>query len=132
MAINLQQISARLNFYMRIKELDVYQLSVLTATEPALVGCIVKGEEYMMDDLLAFLKKLPDLNSRWVIYGEGNVFKTSEQNQNPEEGLKKDRAAYLAEMQQLLQELEMIEKQKQEQTNLNQLRDKIREMTKHI
>lgn len=132
MAINLQQISARLNFYMRIKELDVYQLSVLTSTEPALVGCIVKGEEYSMDDLLAFLKKLPDLNSRWVIYGEGNVFKTSEQNQNPEENLKKDRAAYLAEMQKLLQELEMIEKQKHEQSNLNQLRDKIRDMTKHI
>ncbi len=132
MAVNLQQISARLNFYMRIKELDLYQLSVLTATEPALVGCIVQGQEYAMDDLLAFLKKLPDLNSRWVIYGEGNVFKTNSPDQNPEESLKKDRAAYLADMQLLLQELETLEKQKSEQTNLNQLRDKIRDQTKDI
>lgn len=132
MAVNLQQISARLNFYMRIKELDLYQLSVLTATEPALVGCIVQGQEYAMDDLLAFLKKLPDLNSRWVIYGEGNVFKTSNPDQNHEENLKKDRAAYLADMQLLLQELETLEKQKSEQTNLNQLRDKIRDQTKDI
>ncbi len=132
MAVNLQQISARLNFYMRIKELDLYQLSVLTATEPALVGCIVQGHEYAMDDLLAFLKKLPDLNSRWVIYGEGNVFKTSNPDQNHEESLKKDRAAYLADMQLLLQELESLEKQKSEQTNLNHLRDKIRDQTKDI
>ncbi|MFC6996664.1 hypothetical protein [Rufibacter roseus] len=132
MAINLQQISARLKFYMRIKELDVYQLSVLTQTEPALVGCIVQGEEYSMDDLLALLKQLPDLNSRWVIYGEGNVFKSSEQNQNPEGHLKKDRAAYLAEMQNLLQELDDIEKQRQQQSNLDQLRGRIRELTKHI
>lgn len=132
MAVNLQQISARLKFYMRIKELDVYQLSVLTQTQPALVGCIVQGEEYSMDDLLAFLKQLPDLNSRWVIYGEGNVFKSNEQNQNPEAGLKKDRAAYLEEMQNLLHELEEIERQKQQANNLDQLRGRIRELTKHI
>jgi len=132
MAVNLKQISARLNFYMRIKELDVYELSVLSKTKPALVGCIVQGEEYSMDDLLAFLKQLPDLNSRWVIYGEGNVFKTDEQNKNPEENLKKDRAAYLAEMQHLLQELEEIEKQNQQKNHLDQLRDKIRESTRNI
>ncbi|MGV3540883.1 MAG: hypothetical protein ACO1OQ_13800 [Rufibacter sp.] len=132
MAINLQQISARLNFYMRIKELDVYQLSVLTQTPPALVGCIVQGEDYSMDDLLAFLKQLPDLNSRWVIYGEGNVFKTEGQTGVSDAPLKKDRAAYLAEMQSLLQELEEIEKQKQEQSNLDLLRNRIRDLTKHI
>ena len=132
MAINLQQISARLNFYMRIKELDKYQLSVLTQTPPALVGCIVQGEDYSMDDLLAFLKQLPDLNSRWVIYGEGNVFKTEGQPTAQEVPLKKDRAAYLAEMQTLLKELDEIEKQKEKQTHLDQLRTRIRDLTKHI
>ncbi|GAA4308396.1 hypothetical protein [Nibribacter koreensis] len=131
MAINLQQISARLNFYMRIKELDVYQLSVMTQTPPAMVGCIVQGEEYCMDDLLAFLKQLPDLNSRWVIYGEGNVFK-GEGDAHPEAHLKKDRTAYLSEMQNLLHQLEEIEKHQQEQTHLDQLRNRIRELTKHI
>ncbi|AKQ46988.1 hypothetical protein TH63_17220 [Rufibacter radiotolerans] len=134
MAINLQQTSARLNFYMRIKELDVYQLSVLTQTPPETVGCILQGEEYSMDDLVALLKKLPDLNSRWVIYGEGNVFKTEGQagEHALPPGLKKDRAAYLAEMQSLLHQLEEIEKQKQQQSNLDQLRSKIRDLTKHI
>ncbi len=132
MAVNLQQISARLNFYMRIKELDVYQLSVLTQTQPALVGCMVQGEDYCMDDLLALLKQLPDLNSRWVIYGEGNVFKTEGQQATPEGTLKKDRAAYLSEMQNLLHELEEIEKQQQQQTHLDQLRSRIRDLTKHI
>jgi hypothetical protein len=133
MAINLQQISARLTFYMRIKELDKYQLSVLTQTPPALVGCILHGEEYNMDELLAFLKQLPDLNSRWVIYGEGNVFKSEDHTlANGNDTLKKDRSAYLAEMQLLLQQLDDIEKQKQEQTHLDQLRNKIRDLTKHI
>ncbi len=134
MAINLQQISARLTFYMRIKELDKYQLSVLTQTQPALVGCILQGEEYSMDELLAFLKQLPDLNSRWVIYGEGNVFKSEDQPNasSLDPMLKKDRSAYLAEMQTLLQQLEEVEKQKQEQNHLDQLRHKIRDLTRHI
>jgi hypothetical protein len=134
MAINLQQTSARLNFYMRIKELDVYQLSVLTQTPPETVGCILQGEDYCMDDLVALLKQLPDLNSRWVIYGEGNVFKSEgpEGGNLPPAGLKKDRAAYLAEMQALLHQLEEIEKQKQQQSNLDQLRTRIRDLTKHI
>ncbi|WP_205504222.1 hypothetical protein [Rufibacter psychrotolerans] len=134
MAINLQQTSARLNFYMRIKELDVYQLSVLTKTPPETVGCILQGEDYCMDDLVDLLKQLPDLNSRWVIYGEGNVFKSEgkEGSDVPPAGLKKDRAAYLAEMQALLHQLEEIEKQKQQQSHLDQLRSKIRELTKDI
>lgn len=112
----------------------MYQLSVMTQTPPALVGCILQGEEYSMDELLAFLKQLPDLNSRWVIYGEGNVFKTEGTNPTScaEGGLKKDRAAYLAEMQALLHQLEEIEKQKQQQSHLDDLRNRIRELTKHI
>ncbi|RNI26885.1 hypothetical protein [Rufibacter latericius] len=131
MAINLQQTSARLNFYMRIKELDVYQLSVLTQTPPDVVGCILQGEDYCMDDLVTLLKQLPDLNSKWVIYGEGNVFKTEgKEGEHPH--LKKDRSAYLAEMQALLHQLEEIDKQKQQQTHLDQLRSKIRDLTRHI
>ncbi|MBC3539599.1 hypothetical protein ACFSC6_18920 [Rufibacter sediminis] len=134
MAINLQQTSARLNFYMRIKELDVYQLSVMTQTPPDVVGCILQGEDYCMDDLVALLKQLPDLNSRWVIYGEGNVFKAEgkEGEHALPSGLKKDRSAYLAEMQALLHQLEEIEKQKQQENHLDQLRSKIRNLTKHI
>ncbi|WP_210462744.1 MULTISPECIES: hypothetical protein [Rufibacter] len=134
MAINLQQTSARLNFYMRIKELDVYQLSVLTKTPPDVVGCILQGEDYCMDDLVTLLKQLPDLNSRWVIYGEGNVFKseTKEGEGALPTGLKKDRSAYLAEMQALLHQLEEIDKQKQQQNHLDQLRNRIRDLTKHI
>jgi hypothetical protein len=69
-----------------------------------------------------------------VIYGEGNVFKTEgKEGENvPPAGLKKDRAAYLAEMQELLHQLEEIEKQKQQQNNLDQLRSRIRDLTKHI
>jgi hypothetical protein len=98
------------------------------------VGCILQGEDYCMDDLVALLKQLPDLNSRWVIYGEGNVFKSEgpEGGNLPPAGLKKDRAAYLAEMQALLHQLEEIEKQKQQQSNLDQLRTRIRDLTKHI
>lgn len=112
----------------------MYQLSVLTNTPPETVGCILQGEEYCMDDLVTLLKQLPDLNSRWVIYGEGNVFKSEgkEGEAHPPAGLKKDRTAYLAEMQALLHQLEEIEKQKQQQNHLDQLRSRIRDLTKHI
>ncbi|PSR53983.1 hypothetical protein AHMF7605_10860 [Adhaeribacter arboris] len=134
MAVNLDQIGTRLSFYMRIKGLDVFVMGERTGTSAMLISNIISGKNYCMDDLLAVLNKLPNLNSHWVIYGEGNIFK--EQNiplsSIDAELMHKNRMKHLTEMQKLLEVLDEIERTKKNTSKIDELKARITELTKEL
>ena len=134
MAVNLEQIGTRLGFYMRIKGLDIFAMGERTNTSAALISNIVSGKNYSMDELLSVLNKLPSLNSHWVIYGEGNIFK--EENialsSLDAELMHKNRMKHLTEMQKLLEVLDEIERTKKNTTKVDELRARISELTKKL
>ncbi|MBF9253182.1 hypothetical protein I2I11_07750 [Pontibacter sp. 172403-2] len=113
MAIDLQQIGKRFRFYTNLKELDMEQLKSMTGRDEKTLSCIISGQCYMLDDLVAILKHFPDLNSQWLIYGEGSMFKPMNEDgtcHDHQKGcLKKDKSAYLAQMKDMLQELDAAE-----------------------
>lgn len=122
MAANLDQIGARFRFYMKMKELGIYEAGILTGTSAVLISNIIAGKNYTMDELLKVLSELKDLNSHWVIYGEGNIFKQSTHNGpiQPEK-----RVHHLQEMQHLLEKLDSIEKSKSNQSQIDALKARI-------
>ncbi len=134
MAVNLDQIGTRISFYMRIKGFDIFALGERTGTSAVLISNIISGKNYCMDDLLAVLNKLPDLNSHWVIYGEGNIFK--EENialsSLDAELMHKNRMKHLIEMQKLLEVLDEIERTKKNTSKLDELKARITELTKEL
>ena len=134
MAVNLDQIGARLSFYMKIKGLDIFALGEQTNTSAILISNIISGKNYCMDDLLAVLNKLPKLNPHWVIYGEGNIFK--EENialsSLDAEHMHKNRMKHLLEMQKLLEVLDEIERTKTNTSKLEELKARITSLTKEL
>ena len=103
MAVNLDQLGTRLSFYMKMRSWDIFTFGEQTNTSAVLISNIISGKNYCMDDLLAVLNKLPNLNPHWVIYGEGNIFKdvnAAISNLNTEL-MHKNRMKHLLEMQKL-------------------------------
>jgi hypothetical protein len=134
MAVNLEQIGARLRFYMKVKELGIYELGATTNTSSIQISKILSGKNYNMDDLLAVLKGLPELNTHWVIYGEGNMFKGDPAlNQAHDSKLiNKNRARHIMEMQKLMAEIDAMEKSKDSKNQLTDLKARILQLTKEL
>ena len=129
MAANLDQIGARLRFYMKMKGLGIYELGLITNTSAILVSNIIAGKNYTMDDLLLVLSQIKDLNSHWVIYGEGNIFKDNESN-GPIPLDK--RLQHLQQMQELLEKLDAIEKSKANRNQIEELKARIAALTTQL
>ena len=129
MAANLEQIGARFSFYLKIKELGIYEIAVLTGTSPGLISNIVAGKNYTMDELLKVLSGLKELNAHWIIYGEGNMFKQSGHN-GPI--LPEKRQQHLQEVQLLLEKLDQIEKSKANRNQIEELRARIAALTTQL
>lgn len=129
MAANLEQIGARFRFYMKMKELGIYEMGVLTGTSAPLISNIMAGKNYTMDELLKVLTQIKELNAHWVIYGEGNIFKQAVHNGPivPEK-----RMQHLQEMQQLLEKLDAIEKSKANRNQIDELRARIAALTTQL
>jgi len=133
MAANLEQIGTRLRFYMKMKGMDIFALGEFTNTSAILISNIIAGKNYCMDDLLEVLKNIPNLNSHWVIYGEGNIFKDEHALVSADgEVMSKNRMKHLQEMQQLLEKLDEIEKLKKNKSQVADLRARITELTKKL
>src|SRR5688572_16074317 len=134
MAVNLEQIGARLRFYMKLKELGIYELGASTNTSSIQISKILSGKNYAMDELLALLKGMPELNSHWVIYGEGNMFKGDPKHTQAHDSqiINKDRSKHIMEMQKLLAQLDEMEKTKDNSHQLDSLKARIKEMTKEL
>lgn len=129
MATNLEQIGARFRFYMKIKELGMYEIGVLTGTSATVISNIMAGKNYTMDELLKVLAEIRDLNAHWVIYGEGNIFKQASHHGPivPEKRLQ-----HLQEMQLLLAKLDAIEKSKANRNQIEELRARIAALTTQL
>ncbi|KAA9331803.1 hypothetical protein [Adhaeribacter soli] len=129
MAANLDQIGARFRFYMKIKELGIYEAGILSGTSATLISNIIAGKNYTMDELLKVLSEFKDLNSHWVIYGEGNLFK-----QTGHHGpiVPEKRMQHLQEMQRLLEKLDAIEKSKANQNQIEALKARIAALTTQL
>lgn len=135
MAANLEQIGTRLRFCMKIKGMDIFALGEFTNTSAILISNIIAGKNYSMDELLAVLKNIPNLNPHWVIYGEGNIFKDENAPLHADganASINKNRAKHLLEMQQLLEKLDEIEKSKKNRSQIDTLRARITELTKKL
>ncbi|MHA6248690.1 hypothetical protein ACXYMU_12180 [Pontibacter sp. CAU 1760] len=113
MAVDLQQIGKRFRFYTNLKELDMEQLKSMTGSDETTLSNIICGQNYALDELVAIVKHFEDLNTQWLIYGEGSMFKPMGENGTCHNGhkanLKKDKVAYLGQMKEMLQELDAAE-----------------------
>jgi hypothetical protein len=113
MAIDLQQIGKRFRFYTNLKELEMPKLISITGSDETMLSNIICGKNYLLDDLVSIVKKFDDLNPQWLIYGEGSMFKPLNEDgtcQDSQKGcLKKDKAAYLNQMKNMLLELDAAE-----------------------
>ena len=134
MAIDLQQIGKRFRFYTHLKELEIPEIQKITGSDTQVLENIICGQDYMLDELVAIIKHFPDLNSKWLIYGEGSMFKPMNQdgtctnNHHPKDCLKKDKAQYLKQMQEMLMELDAAEVAKGHKPDMDALRAKIVEL----
>jgi hypothetical protein len=81
--------------------------------------------------LVGIVKHFPDLNSQWLIYGEGSMFKPMDENgtckDNHKGCLKKDKSAYLKQMQNMLIELDAAEVAKGHHADVDALKAKLDE-----
>jgi hypothetical protein len=131
MAIDLQQIGKRFRFYTNIKELEMPQLLEMTGSDETVLSNIICGKNYAMDELVTIVKHFKDLNPQWLIYGEGSMFKPMDENgacKDHQKGcLKKDKAAYLRQMQNMLIELDAAEVAKGHHADVDALKAKLEE-----
>ncbi|SIT89686.1 hypothetical protein [Pontibacter indicus] len=129
MAIDIQQIGKRFRFYTSIKELEMPQLLEMTGSNETVLSNILCGKNYLLDELVAIVKNFQDLNTQWLIYGEGSMFKPMDEDgtckDNPKACLKKDRAAYLRQMQNMLIELDAAEVAKGHHADVEALKAKL-------
>ncbi|QCR24076.1 hypothetical protein [Pontibacter sp. SGAir0037] len=129
MAIDLQQIGKRFRFYTNLKELEMPALQEMTGSSSELLTNIICGKNYLLDDLVAILKNFHDLNPQWIIYGEGSMFKPLNEDGTCQDGqkgcLKKDKAAYLQQMKNMLIELDAAEVAKGHQADVEALKAKL-------
>ncbi|TXK52898.1 hypothetical protein FVR03_00560 [Pontibacter qinzhouensis] len=133
MAIDLQQIGKRFRFYTHLKELEIPEIQKITGSDTQVLENIICGQDYMLDELVAIIKHFPDLNSKWLIYGEGSMFKPMNEDgtctgNHPKDCLKKDKAQYLKQMQEMLLELDAAEVAKGHKPDMDALRAKIVEL----
>jgi hypothetical protein len=131
MAIDLQQIGKRFRFYTNLKELEMPQLLEMTGSDETVLSNIICGKNYMLDELVGIVKHFQDLNPQWLIYGEGSMFKPMDEDgtckDNPKGCLKKDKAAYLRQMQNMLIELDAAEVAKGHHPDVEALKAKLEE-----
>ncbi|WP_114777588.1 helix-turn-helix domain-containing protein [Botryobacter ruber] len=123
MAIDLQQIGKRFKFYTNLKELTIDELQKITGTDRKCLENIMCGQNFLLDELVAIVKHFPDLNTQWLIYGEGSMFKPD--SEAAKAHLKKDKTQYLKQMQHMLQELDAAEVAKDHRPDMDALRAKI-------
>jgi hypothetical protein len=132
MAVDLQQIGKRFRFYTHLKELELNDLEQMTGASPEVLSNIISGQNYLLDELVAILKHFSDLNSQWLIYGEGSMFKPMDENgtchDNHKGCLKKDKAAYLKQMKDMLLELDAAEVAKGHHADVEALKAKLNEL----
>lgn len=131
MAIDIQQIGKRFRFYTSIKELEMPQLLEMTGSDEAVLSNILTGKNYLLDELVAIVKNFQDLNTQWLIYGEGGMFKPMDEDgtckDNHKGCLKKDKTAYLKQMQNMLIELDAAEVAKGHHADVDALKAKLEE-----
>jgi hypothetical protein len=129
MAIDLQQIGKRFRFYINLKELEMEQLKSMTGSDENTLANIISGQNYLLDDLVAIVKNFKDLNPQWLIYGEGSMFKPMNADgtcHDHQKGcLKKEKAAYLKQMQNMLLELDAAEVAKGHYPDVDALKAKL-------
>jgi hypothetical protein len=132
MAVDLQQIGKRFRFYTHLKELELDDLEQMTGASREVLSNIISGQNYMLDELVAILKHFPDLNSQWLVYGEGSMFKPMNQDGSCHDHhkgcLKKDKAAYLKQMKDMLIELDAAEVAKGHHADVDALKAKLNEL----
>ncbi|PTX22327.1 hypothetical protein C8N40_101150 [Pontibacter mucosus] len=133
MAIDLQQIGKRFRFYTNLKELEMEDLKAITGSTEETLNNIINGCNILLDELVAIVKHFDDLNPQWLIYGEGSMFKPMDADGNCHEPskkgcLKKDKAAYLRQMKNMLIELEAAEIAKGHKPDVDALRAKLDEL----
>jgi hypothetical protein len=132
MAVDLQQIGKRFRFYTHLKELELDDLEQMTGASREVLSNIISGQNYMLDELVAILKHFPDLSSQWLVYGEGSMFKPMNQDGSCHDHhkgcLKKDKAAYLKQMKDMLIELDAAEVAKGHHADVDALKAKLNEL----
>jgi 4-hydroxy-3-methylbut-2-enyl diphosphate reductase IspH len=131
MTTTLDQIGTRLRFYMELEGLETEEMCKLTNTVQQQVRNILSGCDYCLDELMTVLTRLPHLNSLWIIYGEGNIYKGFSADGQPKkcQTRKNDRATCLNQVQQLLKDLEAIEEALRNNIRLDELKIHIRDLT---
>ncbi|WP_439880952.1 hypothetical protein ACSX1A_17605 [Pontibacter sp. MBLB2868] len=129
MAIDLQQIGKRFRFYTNLKELDMEQLKAMTGSDETTLASIISGQNYLLDDLVAIVKNFKELNPQWLIYGEGSMFKPMNGDGSCDDHhkgcLKKEKTAYLKQMQDMLLELDAAEVAKGHHPDVEALKAKL-------
>jgi hypothetical protein len=132
MAIDLQQIGKRFRFYTHLNELEMNDLKAMTGSDEETLNNILNGCNILLDELVAIVKNFPDLNPQWLIYGEGSMFKPKGENgqchDTPKNCLKKDKAAYLQQMKNMLIELDAAEVAKGHHADVDALMSKLNEL----
>jgi hypothetical protein len=132
MAIDLQQIGKRFRFYTHLNELEMDDLKAMTGSDEETLNHILNGSNIVLDELVTIVKHFPDLNPQWLIYGEGSMFKPKDGNGNchdtPKNCLKKDKAAYLQQMKNMLVELDAAEVAKGHHADVDALMAKLNEL----
>ena len=132
MAIDLQQIGKRFRFYTHLNELEMDDLKRMTGSDEETLNHILNGSNIVLDELVAIVKHFPDLNPQWLIYGEGSMFKPKDENgkchDTPKNCLKKDKAAYLQQMKNMLVELDAAEVAKGHHADVDALMAKLNEL----
>lgn len=132
MAIDLQQIGKRFRFYTNLKELEMEDLKSITGSDEETLSNIIHGRNIVMDELVAIVKNFCDLNPQWLIYGEGSMFRPMDEDGHCHENhkglLKKDKAAYLKQMQDMLIELDAAEVAKGHKPDIDALKAKLDQM----
>ncbi|WP_266203709.1 hypothetical protein [Pontibacter kalidii] len=130
MAIDLQQIGKRFRFYTNLRELEMEDLKSMTGSDEETLNNIIHGRNIVLDELVSIVKHFDDLNPQWLIYGEGSMFKPMDADghchePNKKDCLKKDKAAYLQQMKNMLNELDAAEVAKGHKPDIDALMAKL-------
>jgi hypothetical protein len=131
MATSLDQIGTRLRFYLELEGLETEKVCELTKYTNEQIYNIIAGCDYCLEELLTVLSSLPQLNSLWIIYGEGNIYNGQSSDGTPLKcrSRKHERAVCLNQVQQLLKDLEALEEAVRNNVRLEDLKAQIRELT---
>ncbi len=72
---DLKTIGQRLKIYMQHKHIGVNELGRLAATSGGQISHIIYGKNYGIDKMFNILLCQPDLNSKWLLFGNGPMIK---------------------------------------------------------